>query len=145
MMLFYNLWYKAFGDEDYKVYKAFQNLAIVWMPSNWRLMSYAFDEGGTRVGGEKGVLISGLAHEGAVIFVSKGSGKIWETSFVHELTHIALEASTGSADADHLGSKYPGWTKDHSELIGITNALIEYVYTNEDETIASDLIKSIEE
>jgi hypothetical protein len=33
------------------------------------------------------------------------------------LVHLALKAKNGTADPDHEGSKYRGWTVAHSNMI----------------------------
>lgn len=59
---------------------------------------------------------------GARIWVSTRGAKnvkIHNTSFVHELVHVAIctENSYLHCDPDHVGVKFGGWTKRHSTFI----------------------------
>ena len=36
---------------------------------------------------------------------------------MHELVHLALRAKNGHGDPDHEGTKYNGWTIEHSAMI----------------------------
>jgi hypothetical protein len=45
------------------------------------------------------------------------SARLSETALSHELMHLALLARRGTADPDHLGSYYRGWTQAHEDLV----------------------------
>lgn len=134
IMIYYNLWQNKFGDPDHKVLDTFNRLAIIWMPSSWKLKASAYNHDGKKVGSEDGLEIKGLAHEDYLILISKEDGNLWHTSLAHELTHIALFAINGDGDADHLGKEFPGWTKDHSNLIKVTNIFIKCFLTGKEPT-----------
>jgi hypothetical protein len=131
MILFYTLWEDWYGDEELKLFHALSELAIIWMPRAWEIKVSVFDEDGLKIDGGRGILLDGLTHGNSVILVSKGSGELWKTSLVHELTHIALMATTGTADPDHLGDKYPGWTEEHSGLIDFVNLLLQTTFQDQ--------------
>ena len=62
--------------------------------------------------------IIGITKSDSVIWVWQGyDHKISESSFIHELVHVALRAKYGHGDSDHEGNKYDGWTSRHSEMI----------------------------
>ena len=71
----------------------------------------------------KGLTVSGLALAPGWIWVRIRPGeRLCQTSFVHELVHVAIWALKGSdGDPDHLGDKYSGWKMDHNILIQDTN------------------------
>jgi hypothetical protein len=47
--------------------------------------------------------------------------KISSTALAHELIHIVLWQVEGDPDADHEGSLYTGWTKEHTDVEIETN------------------------
>jgi len=54
-------------------------------------------------------------------------GRLYDTSLVHELVHVAIYAKTNGehGDPDHEGTKYQGWTKEHTKFIKETNSVLE--------------------
>jgi len=125
MFMFYATWLSTFGDPDKKVLEALSNLVIMWEPANWQLKNAtAYNQAGRKI--LENLWVSGLTQSKLFIQVSAQRDKIYETSLVHELTHVAIwhtvEGSEG--DADHEGSRYPGWTKKHSALIDLVNLTI---------------------
>ena len=66
--------------------------------------------------------VVGLALTPTMIWVRANEKYISDTSFVHELVHVALWALNGGADADHEGDEYSGWTPKHTRFIHRTNA-----------------------
>jgi len=115
-------WIYKFGDEDLKVYEALNKLILAYSPERHYITS-AFSVDGKQL---KNVGISGLMVSKSVIWChAQQDEKISGTSTVHELVHIALANSINSADADHEGPKYPGWTSKHTELIKATNTNLE--------------------
>ena len=134
--VFYLYWYAAFGDTADAVLSNLNNLII-----EWRIEKMTFRNGyqmdGTFV--PEGVAI-GLAHGKGLIqvYVPEGAS-IEETSFVHELIHISINAASGTdhGDPDHEGDKYPGWTARHTQLIPEINsalrAIMEIRHGSEDQ------------
>jgi hypothetical protein len=50
-----------------------------------------------------------------------------DTAFFHELTHVALWVTTGEADPDHKGDRWPGWTEEHDDMIRELKSLYRLV------------------
>ena len=62
--------------------------------------------------------IIGRVESDSVTWVWKGyDHKISQSALFHELVHLSLRAKNGTADPDHEGSKYRGWTSAHSNMI----------------------------
>lgn len=124
--LFYLYWYAEFGDRADAVLKNLNNLII-----EYRVEKMSF-KNGYRMNGEfvaEGTAI-GLAHGKGLIQVYAPEGmKMYETSFVHELVHVSINASSGrnDGDPDHEGDKYPGWTKRHTQLIMEVNEALQSI------------------
>ena len=119
MIVFYKKWKKTFGDKDSAVLKSFHNLRIVWSHTN-RSISNIYDINGKHI--NRSVHVSGFYLPPDLICVHvkddrRPSFKISDTSFVHELVHVALHAATGTPDPDHEGKKYSGWTPKHTDFI----------------------------
>ena len=55
--------------------------------------------------------------------------RIWKTSFVHELLHVAINAKNGGThgDPDHEGSMWPGWSTRHTDFIHKMNMVLRKV------------------
>ena len=54
-------------------------------------------------------------------------GRLYDTSLVHELVHVAIYALHHGehGDPDHEGDKYTGWTSEHTDFIKETNNILE--------------------
>jgi hypothetical protein len=67
----------------------------------------------------KDLPVSGLTLAPEWIWVRIRPGeRLCQTSFVHELVHVAIWALNGTdGDPDHLGDKYPGWKLEHNIMI----------------------------
>lgn len=70
--------------------------------------------------------LSGLTLTPGWIWVKTIPGeRLCQTSFVHELVHVAIWNLKGTnGDPDHLGPKYRGWNIKHNIIIQETNALL---------------------
>lgn len=51
--------------------------------------------------------------------------RIHQTALAHELLHMCLLARRGTADPDHLGDLYKGWTQAHEDLVLRADALLK--------------------
>lgn len=118
MAIFYLEWHKKFGDPGKKVWNALNDLMIDWTPMTKKGNGY--DVTGLRI---TGATYGGLALSSSYIWVKpKEEEIVCESSLIHELVHISIWAIKGSdGDPDHLGSKYSGWSIDHSALIQNVN------------------------
>ena len=78
------------------------------------------------VAGEYGrnLPISGLTLSPGWIWVKTDlDQRLCETSFIHELIHVAIWSMKGTdGDPDHLGKKHRGWNNEHMLIIQNTNA-----------------------
>jgi hypothetical protein len=74
----------------------------------------------------EGLRVSGLTLAPGWIWVKiRPGGRLCQTSFIHELVHVAIWASKGTdGDPDHLGDKYSGWKMEHNLLIQDTNKIL---------------------
>jgi len=114
MMVFYHHWVNRFGDEDLIVKDALENLMIEWSKKKKTVKKGFSLDGKPR----KNVTVTGITKTKSYIWVWEGYyHKISESSLIHELVHVALRAKNGHGDSDHEGSKYEGWTTDHSAMI----------------------------
>ena len=114
LMVFYHHWLKWFGDEDLLVKKSLEKVMIDWDTKKRKVKKGFNLEGEPRTD----VTINGLTRSKTMIWVWQGNfHRIAESSLMHELVHIALRAKYGHGDADHEGSKYSGWTIEHTAMI----------------------------
>ena len=114
LMVFYHHWLNNFGDDDLKVKAALEKVMITWGVEK-RTMKKSYNLKGEE---HRNSTIIGITKSDSVIWVWQGyDHKISESSFIHELVHVALRAKYGHGDSDHEGSKYDGWTSRHSEMI----------------------------
>ena len=116
IFIFYELWERDFLDPGRQVQTALMKLEIEWGPEPLKVEN-VYDIDGNFI--EKAE-VSGLMRNSHSIWVLS-EDYISETSLVHELVHIALRHSCGSADPDHEGDEYPCWTEKHSEFIDSVN------------------------
>jgi len=127
MSVFYIEWTVTFGDPNRTVRGALDELMIEYNSYQKRLRRVYSIDGTYRPGP---TIINGMTSEnGKYIFVWAGTmpGRLYDTSLVHELVHVAIYAYHGGAhgDPDHEGPKYPGWTSEHTEFIKSTNRILE--------------------
>ncbi len=114
MIVFYHHWYDWFGDEDLVVKKALEKVMIEWGTQK-RTVKRGFSLKGEA---RKDITVLGITKSNSFIWVWEGYfHKLSESSLVHELVHVALRAKYGHGDADHEGSKYDGWTTEHTAMI----------------------------
>lgn len=124
--MFYQGWVDEFGpDEGLRIFKAFNNLTIEWAEEPFAIP----DEEWERIFGEKPATPK-LAY-GETTHSPKTGPKIWVVrsmtgslydephKFLHELVHVALNASDPASrgDFDHEGPRIKAWTKRHTKLI----------------------------
>lgn len=124
MHLFLDKWkeqypYNAISNK--KVEKAFNSLIIEFDERNKTANAYTID--GTYA---RNLPVSGLTSTPGSIWVKTHPGeRICQTSFVHELAHVAIWALKGTdADPDHLGNRYTGWEIEHNIMIQETNGIL---------------------
>ena len=127
MTIFYIEWATKFGDSNNVVREALNDLFVEYN-SNQRIISRVYSVDGTYRPGP--TVINGLAGErGKYIFVWSGTmpGRLYDTSLVHELVHVAIYAMNNGehGDPDHEGEKYTGWTAAHTDFIKETNSILE--------------------
>ena len=121
MIIFYHQWLEYFEDNNMAVRGMLENVMIEWGVEK-KIVKEAYSVTGEKV---KDARVIGLARGGNMMWVWQGyNGRISETSFVHELVHLALRAKNGSGDSDHEGSKYKGWTRAHTNLIVETKNML---------------------
>ena len=118
MVFFYKEWQHVFGDASGRVWTALDTLLIEWSQIDRR--ATAHDISGKLQYEAK---LAGVALTSGMVWVRPGTNlPVCETALIHELVHIAIWSFKGTdGDPDHLGSKYSGWTVDHSALIQNVN------------------------
>jgi hypothetical protein len=118
MIFFYNDWTIHFGDDRGMIWRTLNSLLVEWVDRE-RLVS------GHDITGrlQQRAKASGITLTKSMVWVRPSlEGPICETSFIHELVHVAIWSIKGTdGDPDHLGTKYLGWTVDHSALIQRVN------------------------
>lgn len=109
-------WEARFGPDD-AVRRALNSVHIECVDHDWRTDEH---------------LTSGIAWNGSNVKVSLFDSSdqckpLPRASFVHEMIHIALMATTGNGDPDHDdGTRYgTEWTAEHSELEASVNVWLE--------------------
>ena len=123
MLIFYEFWKDEFEDPGDNVKRALNNLQIVWGKEALEVDNiYSLD--GTFIPKAR---VCGLVKGDHEIWVMS-EARISDTAFVHELVHIALIHTCGSADPDHEGDGFPCWTAEHSMLIEEINSLLYEKY-----------------
>jgi hypothetical protein len=114
LFIFYHNWLENFGDKDMVVRGMLEKVMIKWGTEK-RVGSKGYDLKGQRY---KNRNVIGLVETDSIIWVWQGyHHKISESALIHELVHLALRAKNGTADPDHEGHKYRGWTSRHSRMI----------------------------
>jgi hypothetical protein len=127
LTVFYIEWTTAFGDPHTSVIEALDELFIEYNSHQRQLSRVYSVDGDFRPGP---TVINGLTGEGGkYIFVWSGTmpGRLYDTSLVHELVHVAIYAQNNGehGDPDHEGEKYKGWTEEHTKFIKNTNRILE--------------------
>ena len=125
MLVFYNEWFKEFGDPTLKVYAALQKTHIDWGEKR-KVRTNVYDIEGTLINSAE---VWGLYLREGRMWVYAMPGKpLSSTALVHELVHLALEASGAQPDADHEGDEIDGWTRGHTRLIIRVNKILGEKY-----------------
>jgi len=118
MKVFYLYWLETFGDRYNRVSVSMNKLMVLWGEEPRTVSGYRTDGSyGTNLS------VQGMAHTKSIVWIKKDrDSRICDTSLVHELVHIAIWAGKGTdGDPDHLGSRYLGWTVNHSALVQKVN------------------------
>ena len=125
MLVFYNEWFKQFGDPALKVHAALHNVHIDWGQKT-RVVKNVYDINGTLIPSAE---VWGLYSGDGVMWVHAAPNKpLSSSALVHELVHLALEADGPGPDADHEGQDIPGWGRKHTELIIRVNKILGEKY-----------------
>ena len=121
LLVFYNAWRLKFGDRKEKVWNRLNELLIEWSSKDKKSPGYSMNGNSF-----EDIRISGLTRTPTWIWMHVDTNdKICNTSFAHELVHVAIWALKGTdADPDHLGKKYSGWTLAHNLLIQEVNTTL---------------------
>jgi hypothetical protein len=132
--IFYIHWYSHYGDVDDEVLNAINEMNIVWKEIPIRTNARIYSLSGQIKDGAA-TKLNGLcrAKEKTIFVFSRrrqfmgDEKRISKTSFIHELIHYALYYSTGTADPDHEGPAYEGWTRGHTHFINNVNRSLQSV------------------
>tara|TARA_R100000008_G_scaffold58478_1_gene36307 strand:- start:39 stop:644 length:606 start_codon:yes stop_codon:yes gene_type:complete len=112
--VFYHKWTEYFGDRDYAVRGVLEKVMVQW-DVNKKTSTRGFDLDGKRFTNRT---IIGRVESDSMTWVWQGyDHKISQSALFHELVHMALRAKNGTADPDHEGAKYRGWTRAHTHMI----------------------------
>jgi len=112
--IFYHKWTEYFGDGDYAVKGVLEKVMIQW-GINKKVSSRGYNLEGLPF---KDRNIIGRVETNSMVWVWQGyNHRISQSALFHELVHLALRAKNGTADPDHEGTKYRGWTRAHSVMI----------------------------
>ncbi len=114
LFAFYHVWTEYFGDRDYAVRGMLKKVTIQWD------INKKVSKKGYNLKGEpfEDRTVIGRVEADTMTWVWQGyDHKISRSALFHELVHLALRAKYGTADPDHEGPKYRGWTPAHSAMI----------------------------
>jgi len=134
MFLFYIHYTEEFGDENQVVAKWLHNLTVVWTDQVIEMAGAGYHVNGNRA--KTNTAFGLTTSHGRLIKVYTRNRmsltdekKIWKTSFVHELLHVAINAKHNGqhGDPDHEGNKWPGWTTRHTDFIHKMNMVLRKV------------------
>ena len=118
--VFYENWKNWFGDEDKVVHHMINNLLIEWGDKR-RTVRGAYDIHGQFISNAS---VVGLAISPNHLWAKRNPKGIGASSLVHELVHLALWNTHGSADPTHEGGDDHIWTEEHTEFIRETDDLL---------------------
>lgn len=134
MFLFYIHYAEEFGDDNQVVAKWLHNLTIIWTDDIIEMSGAGYHVDGTMGRSNKALGLTTSNGRLIKVYTRKITSltdvkRIWKTSFVHELLHVAINAQYAGrhGDPDHEGSKWPGWTKKHTEFIHNMNMVLRKV------------------
>ena len=112
--IFYHKWTEYFSDRDYAVRGMLEKVMVQW-GTNKKISKRGYSLNGKPF---EDRTIIGRVESDSMTWVWQGyNHRISESALFHELVHLALRAKYGTADPDHEGTKYRGWTPAHSAMI----------------------------
>jgi hypothetical protein len=123
--VFYNIWYNKFGDSENKLAENLALVCVIFEPDKWIVKGGYFIDGRPLPVDGYPVIGQALSKTLIVVYSKDLKQPIHKTSFAHELVHVSLLVLNESADPDHLGGEYPGWTKEHNEIIQEVNRVLK--------------------
>jgi hypothetical protein len=123
MIIFYNRWSRQFGDKNKKVLKALNGLMIEW--STEKKTVSGFDINGQYV--VNAPVVGATLSPGYIWLYVKDNEKVYSSSLIHELVHVAIWAQDrySNGDHDHEGVQHEGWTPQHTLFIYNINNLLK--------------------
>ena len=134
MFLFYIHYVEEFGDDNHLVAKWMHNLTVIWTDQMIEMSGTGYMVDGTRGKGNHAYGLTTSQGRLIKVFTRNRTSltdrkKIWKTSLVHELLHVAINAQHNGehGDPDHEGGKWPGWTTRHTEFIHKMNMVLKKV------------------
>jgi len=114
LFVFYHKWEEYFGDRNFAVKGLLEKVMIQW-DTNKKVSKRGYSLKGRPL---ENVNIIGRVESDSMTWVWQGyDHRISQSALFHELVHMALRAKHGTADPDHEGPKYRGWTPAHSVMI----------------------------
>ena len=120
LLVFYAEWCVKFGDQYGKLWFALNKILIDWTPAE--KAGDAYDVAGNSVHNAR---FGGVTLTPTIMWVHPWQdAPICKTSLIHELVHIALWnlMPDSGGDADHEGTKYLGWSREHTVFIQKVNS-----------------------
>lgn len=134
MFLFYLHYVEEFGDDNHVVIRYLHNLTIIWTDSIIEMSGAGYTVDGKRARSNTAFGVT-MSHGGLIKVFTRNpvslndKKRIWKTSFVHELLHVAINAKNGGThgDPDHEGDKWPGWTPRYTDFIHKMNMVLKKV------------------
>lgn len=122
MAIFYLSWEEEFGDPQRKILHNLNNINIL-MDSKQEEVRNCYDIEGNFL---PIAYANGLTYNPQTIWIWSADLKVSNTSFIHELVHVALwTENEDNGDPDHEGPKYMPWSKRHTEFIKEINELLK--------------------
>lgn len=132
--IFVEEWQKQFGAKNNEELYQFLKKVHVEFTKEKIGISGGYYESGERIPASKNIKCLGVvvSDEHIKVWVRESPHRISKTSLVHELVHLSLRYQNRHSDEDvnklydpdHLGDKYNGWTKEHSNFIRKINELL---------------------
>ena len=116
-------WHRQFGT-SHRAQAALDKIMVMWNQSRSPTYrsGYSMDGIYFNRGRVRGITVSKSVVN--VFYNNEKTPRICQTALVHELVHSILWHQWGHGDPDHLGKRYPGWTKQHSAVIQNTNDIL---------------------
>ena len=122
--IFYQQWYKTFGDKEDRIKKNLDQLMIEWSSEEKTHESVRKNKKGQTVITIK--VIRGMTICPTYVWLKTNQYKrVFASSLVHELVHVALWTQTcRGGDPDHEKGYPPCWTKQHNKFIRHVNGIL---------------------